>query len=159
MTSFHIGDRISSMIKILSRKRLKKLLEEFPNIYTAIIICEPNKLHLVEDYFVYCKEYIYVEFDDIEFEGYYGPKLEQIEDILNWVKERLSADLIVSCAAGISRSSAIGYLVEYLRDSEKAIEVLDPNIHWPNKLIIRHSSKILGEEVLEPINRYYELIR
>lgn len=146
------------MIQIASRILFKQLVQNNPGKYTVIIINEPNNKEEVSNYFSYCKDFYYVEFIDtrsILDEDH--PTKTQIKLILDWVKDKLDHDLIVTCQAGISRSSAVGFLVETIRsDAYEAVKILNPEFHWPNKLILKHGCEIIGSQILPPINKFLD---
>ncbi len=86
------------------------------------------------------------EFDDIE-----SPDDElkvvtraKIVKILKWAKGK--NNIVVHCTAGISRSSAVAYLIACSRmHPSKAIKILDPKQHSPNALVVFHGIKILKD--------------
>ena len=81
-------------------------------------------------------------YDVIHTEPAYPNKPERwhLENILNWViKEDIDfSNLIVTCFAGISRSSGIAYLVACLlgMDPYEAIKHLNTEKHYPNIRIV-----------------------
>ncbi|HCE46440.1 MAG TPA: hypothetical protein DET40_23090 [Lentisphaeria bacterium] len=95
------------------------------------------------------KDIIIEKFDDIKVpeEGWIVPELEHVRRILGWAEER--ENIAVHCTAGISRSSAIAYLIACQRSSPKqAVKVLDPAKHAPNRLIIKLGMDVLGDEAV-----------
>jgi len=84
-------------------------------------------------------------FDDIEFNHYISKKIvsaHHIAKALEWAKDK--PDIIVACRAGISRSSALAYLIECTRtEPEKALEILDLGEHQPNRLVVEVGSQFL----------------
>lgn len=88
-------------------------------------------------------------FDDIEYpqDGLAIVEPEQIELILAWSGNR--RNIAVHCTAGISRSSAIAYLIACTRmPASEAIGILDPDRHCPNDLVIYHGVKILNDTLV-----------
>jgi len=86
-------------------------------------------------------------FDDITAprDGYIVPTHEHIRRILKWAMDR--ERIAVHCTAGISRSSAIAYLIACHRSSPKqALKVLNPLKHSPNRLILYLGMEVLGDE-------------
>ena len=86
-------------------------------------------------------------FDDLRFpeEGFITPSHEHIRRILKWAKgkERIA----VHCTAGISRSSAVAYLIACQRVSpKKAVKILDPAKHCPNKIVLEIGKEIFKDE-------------
>jgi predicted protein tyrosine phosphatase len=92
------------------------------------------------------KSYLWLRFDDIEFSrtGYIAPDKQRIKEALDWAKDKES--ILVACLAGISRSSAIAYLIQCMREDhpKDALKILAKRIHHPNSLIVK-----LGAEILE----------
>lgn len=95
-----------------------------------------------------CKDILILEFDDIQnhIDGYTKPTKEPIVKAINWAKDK--QDILVHCHAGISRSSAMAYLIccDRYKDPSKAIKILDPKYHWPNTLIVKLGSEILNNK-------------
>ena len=77
-------------------------------------------------------------------------------------KEKVEAGIksgfeIVACKFGVSRSSAIAYLLESQRTSpQEAISILDVNNHYPNELILKFGIEILGTFDKNPIIDFYK---
>jgi len=91
--------------------------------------------------------------------GYQLPREEQIKELLNWSKGK--HDFVVHCTAGVSRSSAIAYVLAccFMPPSE-AISVLDPYKHDPNDLIVQLGAKLLGNpEVLAELKRFGKIAK
>jgi len=86
-------------------------------------------------------------FDDIwlpehEKMGFKLPKKEDVANILEWAKGK--NPVTVHCTGGISRSSAIAYLIACLtHPPEEAIKVLNPLVHAPNELVVQYGAEIL----------------
>ena len=93
---------------------------------------------------------ISVTFDDVERDepGYITPDEKQIRDILDWAKDK--NNIVVHCTAGISRSSAIAYLIACTKmPKEQAIKYLNFTLHCSNHYVVN-----LGALVLNNINVY-----
>lgn len=148
------------MIKIHSRNDMHILVHQNPQQLKCVVLFEPDHPgdRLVHEIFPQCQDYIAVAFNDITWprEGYVEPQEEHIREILEWAKDR-PGDLHVTCRAGISRSSAVAYLIACTRMApEEAVKVLDPARHMPNELILKIGSKLIGPHILPPINDYLE---
>jgi len=86
-----------------------------------------------------------LKFDDC-FEKSHGGALATENDVkkaLEWAKGK--NDILVHCLAGISRSSAMAYIIGCQRMVPGvALKFLNFNIHSPNPLIVWLGSKIIG---------------
>lgn len=82
------------------------------------------------------------------------PKSDQIKEILDWSDGR--TNIIVHCTAGISRSSAMAYLIKCKHESiEEGLKILNFDIHWPNEYIVLLGSKILKDyKVIDELERW-----
>jgi predicted protein tyrosine phosphatase len=82
------------------------------------------------------------------------PEENDIRTILDWAKQKMQEnnnDFIVQCTAGISRSSAVAILVNYLQDPENALKVINPILHCPNEKVLELGEKILNtKNIKEP---------
>ena len=105
------------------------------------------------------KTMIVRRFDDIwvEEEGKVLPTKEDVETIIRHVQEIYPSNLIVHCYAGVSRSTAIAYLLACLeKEPDDAIKMLNPMIHYPNELIVKLGSEILNNpRILEVYEREF----
>ena len=84
-------------------------------------------------------------FNDISVvrEGYVAPSEDHVRQALEFAKGK--DELIVACQAGISRSSAIAYVIKAAEVGPiEALEVLDPDVHQPNLLVIKAAAKVLN---------------
>ena len=138
-------------ITIWNFEDLARQIKEHPTGFNIVSIRSSDLPQSKFDVFTECSsnyEDMTVEcFDDITAprDGYIVPTQEHIRRILKWAmdKERIA----VHCTAGISRSSAIAYLIACHRSSPKqALKVLDPEKHSPNRLILYLGMEILGDE-------------
>jgi len=118
----------------------------------------PDEYDAFEKYRKNYKDIIVEHFDDIRApeEGWIVPAKEHVQRILDWSIDR--KNIAVHCTAGISRSSAIAYLIACQRCPPKeALEVLDPMMHFPNRLIIRLGAEVMEDEsVINEYNKWYE---
>lgn len=140
------------MIEILSRKALLIRVSCEPQVHNVIIISEDfNETKNIEPL---CKDWITFFFDDvINPQNPNAPAKSQVNAAIEWARDK--SDLIVSCKAGICRSSAIAFLIAYDRDPKTAIQTLNPLIHYPNELVIEHGISILGESIRPIIEAFY----
>ena len=134
-------------IKICSRK---SILKESINYKHAIIIYESRDAvtdQIVVEVNNYFTSFLILCFDDIDSpqHGFISPNEEHIREALQYSinKEKL----LVSCQAGISRSSSLSYILACNKILPKdAIKILDHNKHTPNELVIQIGTDILGNE-------------
>jgi len=103
-----------------------------------------------------------VQFDDlvyelpIEYRDRYKqkpPSEQDIKMILEWAMSKMkenSNDIIVQCTAGVSRSSAVAILINYLKDPENALSVINPMLHSPNEKVLEFGDKLLNTKIQDP---------
>jgi predicted protein tyrosine phosphatase len=66
-----------------------------------------------------------------------------VQQALAWAERR--DKLLIACHAGISRSAALAFLIACTdRPPEQALNLLDPEKHRPNDLVVMLGSNILG---------------
>ena len=81
--------------------------------------------------------------EDIKSHRVCFPQREHLEAVLEYAEGK--SPLLVHCAAGISRSSAVAYVIACNRVSpQEALGVLSPKLHWPNDRIVRLGADLLG---------------
>ena len=99
-----------------------------------------------------------VYFDDVEFpeDPYQMATEDQIRQILDWTKDK--DDILVHCTAGVSRSSAVAYLIACSKVGiSAAIKVLNYWLHDPNKHVLKLGAIILNDnEVYNSVVRWHE---
>jgi len=85
------------------------------------------------------------------------PTRDHIEPILEFAKGK--DNMAVHCTGGISRSSAVAFLIECqrTRSADEAAAILDPKIHFPNRTIIVIGEKILGMELMPAIDKFNDM--
>jgi predicted protein tyrosine phosphatase len=92
---------------------------------------------------------LHLEFDDQTRarSGVVLPTADDVRRALEWSVGYQR--LVVCCHAGISRSSALAYVIA-CRDHppEEALGVLSPRCHYPNSLIVRLGAIALGNEAV-----------
>jgi hypothetical protein len=122
-------------IKICGHRRALKLLKETPNERYILMLSGPDNFFGVEgseQIPEFAKECLQIAFHDIDFPrpGYQPPTKEDVEKAISWAKEKRHhgvKELIVACQLGISRSSAMAYIIKCS----------------PNMIIVRHGADIL----------------
>lgn len=138
-------------MKILSRINLLELVRAEPKRHDVVVIHEIGKFHEVVEIVKLCRETIVLEMEDIISGRPGSPTKEKVEAGIK------SGFEIVACKFGISRSSAIAYLLESQRTSpQEAISILDVNRHYPNELILKFGMEILGTFDKNPIIDFFK---
>jgi len=130
------------MIKIMSRKAAIRFIEKNPN-HPLIAIGESTG-NSVRELTSIAKNCLCLIFDDVEFNHFSRTIVSEdhIETALEWAADK--PNIVVACRAGISRSSALAYLIECTRvEPEKALDILDLNEHQPNRLVVKVGSDLL----------------
>lgn len=105
------------------------------------------------------REYCELLFEDVIFSRgtVQGPELCHIKKALEFSKNRRK--LLVTCQAGISRSSAIAYLIKSVEvGSKQALNLLNSKIHYPNELVIRYGADLLKDENMVELIKNWKLI-
>ena len=126
----------------MDEARAKLAAEELKDCWLVSI------MDLADDFIVKgpCKGILRIRFDDIETH-WVGRKLANKDDIrriLEWCRTKKS--IVVHCYSGVSRSSAIAYLIECLEQPpEKALEILNADKHSPNSHIIRIGARVFND--------------
>lgn len=140
-------------ITIWSLREISALIREKPTDLNIVSIRSTEIPQATYDVFEECRSNygnIIVEyFDDIQIpqDGFIVPAKEQIMRILKWAMDK--EHIAVHCTAGISRSSAIAYLIACHRSSPKeALKILDPMKHSPNRLILYLGMEALGDKTV-----------
>ena len=106
------------------------------------------------------KNLLVVQFDDIiepiKDRNEKPPEEKDIVTILEWAKEKMKEnnnDFIVHCTGGVSRSSAVAILIQYLQDPAKALKVINPILHSPNERVMELGDKILNTNIKDPAKK------
>lgn len=136
-------------ITIAGHRRASEILENNPKELDVIFISSPDATYAVQGSSKIeglAKNCCKLLFHDISMPrgDMSPPKKEDVKKALDFAKGK--EKLLVCCQAGISRSSAIAYLIAAAEVGPKeAFSVLNPEVHQPNSLIVRHGAFILGE--------------
>jgi predicted protein tyrosine phosphatase len=100
-----------------------------------------------------------LQFDDIEKKEnrFVLPTKDDVEAALNFANDK--DNIVVSCTGGISRSSAIAFLIVAKREGiEEALKILNPKLHFPNSLIIELGAKLLKKpEIVKAIEDWKQM--
>jgi len=85
---------------------------------------------------------------DLVKHGLHYPERGHIEAALDYAEDK--KNLLVHCSAGVSRSSAIAYLIACSRVGPiEALRLLNSSLHWPNNRVVRLGAEILGNPEIE----------
>ena len=153
-------------ITICGHKIASTLVKEYPNQLDVLMISSPghyfgiSNSELIPKLAKECKQ---LGCDDMEFDPekypsvlYMGfpPAKEHVQEGLDWAKGR--ERIVVACQAGVSRSSAMAYVIMCsLKSPQEALSILEHGVHFPNDLIIKHGSRILGKpEMIDIVNKW-----
>jgi predicted protein tyrosine phosphatase len=131
-------------IHIRSHAEAARFLREHPGKFDVIFIAAQPLPDLQQVIEAHAAETLCLYFHDTVAEGPASrpPAPEDITRAIRWAEGR--SNLLVACAAGVSRSSAVAYLLWCrLMPPQQAIRKLDGTRHMPNELVVR-----LGAEVL-----------
>jgi predicted protein tyrosine phosphatase len=149
-------------IEIYSLDRISEIVRKQKTDLDIVSIrssgCPEGEYSVFDEYHFNFKSIICEEFDDIESpdDELIAVTREKISRILEWAKDK--NNVAVHCTAGISRSSAVAYLIACSRmPPSKAIRILDPNLHSPNALVVFHGIKILKDmEVCDQYKKWLQ---
>jgi predicted protein tyrosine phosphatase len=155
--------RTLSQINICSQLDAFFTLSLFPNELDVISISGKNQPDL-KAMTLLARNVLHVHIDDIwdkshEAQGFVLPNLSDVSRILDWKRSKGSENrLLVHCHAGISRSSAIAFIISCMDKSiEESLQILDPAIHYPNELLIKLGSELLDKpEMIPAIKAFHE---
>jgi predicted protein tyrosine phosphatase len=139
------------IIQIMSRRAAAKAIRLDPD-YPIIAIGETYNNDVDEMITSVAKNCLCLKFEDIEHErvGYDTVKEEHIEQAVEWAKDK--DKLIVACRAGISRSSAMAYIIASSRvGPEEAVKILNMEIHQPNRLVVALGANVLGSNKINEV--------
>ncbi len=79
---------------------------------------------------------------------------DEVAAVIAWASGK--DPLLVHCQAGVSRSSAIAYLIASARSNPaEAIKLLHPALHTPNMHLVRLGAVILGNPEVETVAAEY----
>ncbi|MBL8796667.1 MAG: hypothetical protein JNM56_22385 [Planctomycetia bacterium] len=89
--------------------------------------------------------HLHLQFDDVATasSAFRSPSLADVQRAIDWSADK--RHLAVACHAGVSRSSALAYVIACTRLAPAdAIRVLDPARHAPNSLVVTLGSRVLN---------------
>lgn len=138
-------------LTICGHDEAARLLAKNPNKLDIIFISSPENKYAVdgsEKIAELARESCEILFNDITFPIGGMKVVPEEHHVLKALKfAEGKKELIIACQMGISRSSAIAYLIEAREVGyEKAFDILNMRVHSPNLLVIKHGAKVLGEQ-------------
>ena len=149
-------------MEIIIRDRNQALQEvlDAPKKWAVISIRDPESGEAPIDKALHAVQNILVlEFSDIWDERHetHGMKLpfgHHVKDALDFAKGKEA--LLVHCNGGVSRSSAIAFLVACtLMPPAEAIKMLNKHIHFPNERIVMLGANMMrNREVISVIEKF-----
>lgn len=137
-------------ITICGHRKAAEILAETPNQRDIIFISSPDAKFAVEGsarIAGLARECCEILFNDIAYPmgSLEHPEPHHVQKALDFAKGK--DNLIVACQAGISRSSAIAFVIQAAEVGLlEAFKILNPLVHQPNSLVIKHGAKLLGEQ-------------
>jgi predicted protein tyrosine phosphatase len=139
------------------------LVREQPGQYDVVYITSPLFPFPVEGsetILELARSALMVQFDDVEgaMDGLAAPQRHHVASVLDWAAGK--SNFLISCRAGISRSSATAVVIRASRmPIGEALEVLVPRLHYPNQLVVQHGEAILGKPGLADAVREWKHVR
>lgn len=107
----------------------------------------------------FAKSCLQLAFDDLDFPrpGYVLCNKDHLQQAFDFAKGK--DEILVTCAVGVSRSSAVAYVLACVADSPReALKILDPGVHDPNLLIVKLGAEMLKKpEMVEEILKWKNL--
>jgi predicted protein tyrosine phosphatase len=126
----------------------QRFLSEQPRLFDCLAITDSTAT-LPETIRELSREVLHLAFDDITspFFGFQAPDLARVQEGIAWSAGR--ERLLIACHAGISRSSALAYLIACTdRSPREALALLDPGVHSPNARVVRLGAQALGNSAI-----------
>jgi predicted protein tyrosine phosphatase len=132
-------------------------MKENPKEYHLLLITDSDFHEPTDCFQMHAKSCLHLRFDNISCpqERLKHPEAYHVERAIRWSKDK---DLIIcSCHTGISRSSAMAYVLACFKsiNPRSAVNIF-LNKHNPNWLIIKHGSEILNNSAI--LTEYYKWI-
>jgi predicted protein tyrosine phosphatase len=146
------------MIIIKSHNEAIRFINNNQGKWNVILFTNPDDPFYrsdLNDLITHSKNSLVLKFYDLEFprEGYQLPEKHHVEEMLKWAEDK--DDIVCSCHAGVSRSSAAAYLIQCKKDPQKALEVLDRDRHFPNPILIKLGAEVLNRhEIVNSLNEW-----
>lgn len=111
------------------------VLQDFSNTRTDVKLIHMEDIHIPDRFFE--KDFQTNNFDYIakncltddyylKTTGYYGPTLEKMNEVYDFIQKNKDRDIIVSCSAGIVRTGA---MVDYLTSTGWELDQATPGAH------------------------------
>ena len=155
------GTQFSMEIKIFGHLEACAFLKLNPNIWDVIFISSPKDKFCMknsEKIPSLSKSCLEILFEDISehVKGFRECRPKHITQALQFAEGK--EKLIVTCQAGISRSSAMAYVIQSsLTNHLDALKVLDPKLNWPNERVVKLGSKVLkNPEMVKSVESWKE---
>lgn len=153
------------MIKILSKKNFDKLIsiegindgnvENIKNVAFISVLNSPSNNWFGEDQYymnsIFEKEHnnvLILTFDDVEnsINGNISFDEKMANKLIEFIDQNKNRDFIIHCAAGISRSGAIGtFIKDYLELNSEEFKKYNPYVQ-PNSHVLRVLNKIFWDK-------------
>lgn len=130
-------------IRIFGHVTLEEFLLEEKEPFDVLLVTNSD-LGLLSFVPERAREYLHLQFEDltIPMGGYRLPKKADVARALDWSRGR--DRIAIACHAGISRSSALAYVIACSRVPPfDALRVLSRELHSPNSLIVNFGAELL----------------
>lgn len=132
------------------------LLEQEPGVWDVIAILDTGLVHT--DFVAqHARRHIYLRFDDVlaDSQTQRAATQSDVQQAVEFAEE--SANLLVCCRAGQSRSAALAYAIGHQHgDRESALQLLDPTRHCPNQQVVSVAAKLLDEPDVAETFEYWK---
>jgi predicted protein tyrosine phosphatase len=133
-------------IEICGRGTVAGVMSTAPQQRDLLVISNPGS-GLPSGVEPLARRLLHLEFDDFSEprEGVVLVTSADIERVLDWAQDH--QNLVVCCHAGVSRSSAMAYVIACrTRSPAEALTLLLPGWHYPNERIVRLGAEVLGNK-------------
>lgn len=135
-------------VVIASHAEALAILTEKPKKYHVVYITDPADLgcdHRYREIIAKATSSIVCLFRDIDLNetGKYPPTHALMKKVTEWATHK--DQILVCCYSGISRAPAMAYVIACKKFvlQESCLQILDPNKHIPNMLVVQLGSDVL----------------
>lgn len=145
-------------IKIRSHHATREVLASAPGRWHVVLITNTGVSEL-PGFRGLAADLLHLQFDDIVTPQarLIAPSEDHVRRAMEWADGR--TPLLVSCTGGVSRSSALAYVLACCREHHPrlAANILTPLHHYPNEAVVRHGAAVLGDRAV--LDEYHRWLR